>query len=38
MKDVMCQRAALTVWVVTAALVLAMPIFAHPGHEYRSKG
>ena len=38
MTEQMCRRAVFTAWVVTAALVLAMPVLAHPGHEYKVTG
>ena len=38
MTEQICRRAVFTAWVVTAALVLAMPVLAHPGHEYKVTG
>ena len=38
MTEQICRRAVFTAWVVTAGLILAIPVFAHPGHEYKVTG
>lgn len=38
MTEQMCRRAVFTAWVVAAAQILTMPVFAYRGHEYLVTG